>query len=97
MKIFDGIFQIIMSPYCGEILCENQIKKMSTTFDDHAILCHVVVPYREEALEPGASVMGAKALCIPFKQPKELSSDASCVCRGCGNKAKYYALLGCSY
>ena len=53
--------------------------------------------YREEALEPGAPAMGAKALCIPFKQPKELSSDAGCVCRGCGNKAKYYTLFGRSY
>ena len=86
-----------MSPYCGEILFENQIKKMSTRFDDHVTLCHVVVPYREEALEPGAPVIGAKALCIPFKQPKELSSDASYVCRGCGNKAKYYTLFGRSY
>ena len=86
-----------MSPYCGEILCEDQIKKMSTRFDDHVTLCHVVVPYREEALEPGAPAMGAKALCIPFKQPKELSSDAGCVRRGCGNKAKYYTLFGRSY
>ena len=38
-------FQIIMSPYCGEISCEDQIKKMSTRFDDHVTLCHVVVPY----------------------------------------------------
>ncbi|XP_019860270.1 PREDICTED: bifunctional glutamate/proline--tRNA ligase-like [Amphimedon queenslandica] len=73
---------IIMSPYCGEVSCEDQIKKMST---------------REEAIEPGAPAMGAKALCIPFKQPKELSSDAGCVRRRCDNKAKYYTLFRRSY
>ena len=61
-----------MSPYCGEISCEDQMKKMSTRFDDHVTLCQSPL-YREEALEPGAPAMGAKALCIPFKQPKELS------------------------
>ena len=30
----------------------------------------------------GAPAMGAKALCIPFKQLEELFSDAGCVGRG---------------
>ena len=49
---------------------------MSARFDGH-----VTFAYREEGLEPGAPAMGAKALCIPFKQPKELSiSDAARLC-----------------
>ena len=30
-------------------------------------------------------LIGAKAHCIPFKQPEELSSDAGCICRGWDN------------
>ena len=55
----------------------------------------MVIPYRE-AVEQ-VHVMGAKAHCIPFKQPEELSSGAGCVCRGWGNKPKYCTqLCGCS-
>lgn len=46
---------ILLSPFCGEIACEDEIKKAST---------------RDDA-EAGAAQMGAKTLCIPLEQPKE--------------------------
>ncbi|CAJ0592780.1 unnamed protein product [Cylicocyclus nassatus] len=46
---------IVLSPFCGEIACEDEIKK-ATTRDD---------------AEAGAAQMGAKTLCIPLEQPKE--------------------------
>ena len=41
--------------------------------------------------------MGAKSLCIPFSQPKELAPATKCVREGCGNIAKNYTLFGRSY
>ncbi|VDO65169.1 unnamed protein product [Heligmosomoides polygyrus] len=46
---------ILLSPFCGEIACEDEIKKASA---------------REDA-DVGAAQMGAKTLCIPLEQPKE--------------------------
>ncbi|XP_046652863.1 bifunctional glutamate/proline--tRNA ligase-like isoform X1 [Daphnia pulicaria] len=73
---------IILSPFCGEGSCEEKIKKEST---------------RDDGADPGAPAMGAKSLCIPFKQPAELKVDAKCVYPGCSNKPKYYCLFGRSY
>lgn len=73
---------IILSPFCGEISCEEKIKKEST---------------RDDGAEPGAPAMGAKSLCIPFQQPAELNSNATCIYPGCPNKPKYYCLFGRSY
>uniref|UniRef100_A0A0K0DCT0 proline--tRNA ligase n=1 Tax=Angiostrongylus cantonensis TaxID=6313 RepID=A0A0K0DCT0_ANGCA len=50
---------ILLSPFCGEIACEDEIKKASTS---------------EEA-DGGVSLMGAKTLCIPLEQPKETLPD----------------------
>lgn len=44
---------ILLVPFCGRIECEDAIKKDSA---------------REESIEPGASAMGAKSLCIPLEQ-----------------------------
>jgi len=41
--------------------------------------------------------MGAKALCIPFEQPKKLTPGLKCVRPDCPNKAKFYTLFGRSY
>jgi bifunctional glutamyl/prolyl-tRNA synthetase len=73
---------IIMAPFCGEVSCEDLIKKMST---------------RDEPVEPGAPAMGAKSLCIPFTQPKELPSHTKCIRDGCTNEAQWYTLFGRSY
>ncbi|XP_068865599.1 bifunctional glutamate/proline--tRNA ligase isoform X3 [Aphelocoma coerulescens] len=52
-------------PFCGEIECEDWIKKTTA---------------RDQDLEPGAPSMGAKSLCIPFQPLRELQPGARCVC-----------------
>merc|ERR1719193_2511407 len=49
---------LIKAPFCGDIPCEEQIKKESA---------------RDVVVEEGAPAMGAKSLCIPFEQPKRLA------------------------
>jgi bifunctional glutamyl/prolyl-tRNA synthetase len=73
---------IIMAPFCGRIECEETIKKESA---------------RDEPSEPGAPAMGAKSLCIPFKQPKELAANAKCIHPKCSEKPMKYTLFGRSY
>lgn len=72
---------IIMAAFCGKEDCEDEIKKNST---------------REES-EPGAPAMGAKSLCIPFDQPKEITANTKCVNSSCKNKPQFYTLFGRSY
>ncbi|XP_067421040.1 bifunctional glutamate/proline--tRNA ligase isoform X2 [Emydura macquarii macquarii] len=57
--------KIVQIPFCGEIECEDWIKKTTA---------------RDQDLEPGAPSMGAKSLCIPFKPLCELQHGAQCVC-----------------
>ncbi|XP_026538330.1 bifunctional glutamate/proline--tRNA ligase isoform X2 [Notechis scutatus] len=57
--------KIVQIPFCGEIECEDWIKKATA---------------RDQDLEPGAPSMGAKSLCIPFKPLCELQNGARCVC-----------------
>uniref|UniRef100_A0A8C5M6K6 Bifunctional glutamate/proline--tRNA ligase n=1 Tax=Leptobrachium leishanense TaxID=445787 RepID=A0A8C5M6K6_9ANUR len=57
--------KVVQIPFCGEIDCEDWIKKTTA---------------RDQDLEPGAPSMGAKSLCIPFKPLKELKDGAKCVC-----------------
>ncbi|NXC50694.1 SYEP ligase, partial [Penelope pileata] len=57
--------KIVQIPFCGEIECEDWIKKTTA---------------RDQDLEPGAPSMGAKSLCIPFQPLHELQSGAKCVC-----------------
>ncbi len=73
---------IIMAPFCGRVECEENIKKDSA---------------REEPSEPGAPAMGAKSLCIPFRQPKDLQSSTKCIHPKCNQKPKNYTLFGRSY
>jgi len=73
---------IIMTPFCGEKECEEQIKKDSA---------------QGAVVEEGAPAMGAKSLCIPLKQPKKLCCGQRCVLPGCKISAKYYTLFGRSY
>jgi prolyl-tRNA synthetase family I len=48
---------ILLSPFCGSVQCEEQIKQEST---------------REEPADAGQAAMGAKSLCIPLEQPENL-------------------------
>ncbi|XP_044866628.1 bifunctional glutamate/proline--tRNA ligase isoform X3 [Mauremys mutica] len=57
--------KIVQIPFCGEMECEDWIKKTTA---------------RDQDLEPGAPSMGAKSLCIPFKPLCELKHGAKCVC-----------------
>ncbi|KJH51090.1 proline--tRNA ligase [Dictyocaulus viviparus] len=70
---------ILLSPFCGDVACEDEIKKASTREAD-----------------AGAFLMGAKTLCIPLQQPKEMLPD-KCIFPPCKNKAQFYALFGRSY
>ena len=47
--------------------------------------------------QAGSLVMGAKTLCIPFDQPKQLSNASKCINSACGLKPQYYVLFGRSY
>lgn len=53
--------------------------------------------HRDRDLVEGAPSMGAKALCIPFKQPAEITPGTHCIRPDCKNDAKKYTLFGRSY
>lgn len=72
---------IILAPFCGGKECEENIKKDSA---------------QDAVVEEGAPAMGAKSLCIPFDQPKEITNQKCCHPK-CGQAAKYYTLFGRSY
>ncbi|XP_076096577.1 bifunctional glutamate/proline--tRNA ligase-like isoform X2 [Mytilus galloprovincialis] len=74
--------KIIQAPFCGGIPCEEKIKKDSA---------------RDVVVEEGAPAMGAKGLCIPFKQPQKLPSGAKCIHPDCKDKPQFYTLFGRSY
>ncbi|XP_018784652.1 PREDICTED: bifunctional glutamate/proline--tRNA ligase [Bactrocera latifrons] len=73
---------ILLSPFCGEISCEEKIKGDSA---------------RDEEAEPGAPAMGAKSLCIPFEQPAAITASDKCIHPSCVNKPQFYTLFGRSY
>ncbi|KAL7405656.1 hypothetical protein ABVT39_005011 [Epinephelus coioides] len=56
--------KIVQIPFCGEIECEDWIKKTTA---------------KDQDLEPGAPSMGAKSLCIPFSPLKTLQPGQMCV------------------
>lgn len=79
---------INMIPHCLTEECEDQIKKLSarTTTDD-------AIPEDEKAPS-----MGAKSLCIPYRQPTAgLNENTSCLNPGCTHPAKKWCLFGRSY
>lgn len=73
---------IILAPFCGDIPCEDNIKKLSA---------------REAAGEEGGPAMGAKGLCIPFNQPAPIKDTDKCIGPNCTGKPRYYTLFGRSY
>lgn len=74
---------LIMAPFCGDMECEDEIKKNSAKDCLEA--------------EPGAPAMGAKSLCIPFEQPAEIEAGDKCINPGCIRKPSAYTLFGRSY
>ncbi|XP_071491783.1 bifunctional glutamate/proline--tRNA ligase-like [Diadema antillarum] len=74
--------KLIQCPYCGDVSCEDRIKKDSA---------------KDRDVVTGAPSMGAKGLCIPFQQPAEIAPGTACIYPGCKNEAKYYTMFGRSY
>merc|ERR1712034_54087 len=73
---------LLQAPFCGVEDCEDLIKELSKKDTD---------------LEPGAPSMGAKSLCIPFTQPRELKEGEKCIKPGCCKAPKFFTLFGRSY
>ena len=53
--------------------------------------------FRDQDVEPGAPVMGAKSLCIPFDQPDTIKDGQKCIHPACSRKPIRYTLFGRSY
>ncbi|KAL5237027.1 hypothetical protein ACI65C_004437 [Semiaphis heraclei] len=78
--------RLLLIPFCGRSICEDNIKR-DTTLDDGTA-------------EVGASTMGVKSLCVPFEQPKGadmLKSNDQCIHPECGQPAGSFTLFGRSY
>jgi prolyl-tRNA synthetase len=75
---------LVMAPWCTVPACEGNVKERSAR--DHSA----------EPEDEKAPSMGAKSLCIPFKQPKEVAPGTPCFAK-CGKNAVAYALFGRSY
>lgn len=76
---------IIVAPFCGEVECEETIKKNSARDDVQA----------GEAQGPS---MGAKTLCIPFKEShRKMTPTTKCINPSCKKQPQYYTLFGKSY
>jgi len=105
---------IILSPWCEEPACEEDIKARSARQYGPSAGPDVcarstwltaglqprwpLARLRRTTTEPvdeKAPSMGAKTLCIPFKQPDV--DISTCKCIGCGKPAKSFTLFGRSY
>lgn len=75
---------VILSPWCGDGDCEDDIKDSSAKGDTG----------EDEEEDERAPSMGAKSLCIPKEQP-ELKEGQKCV--KCDNKAVTWCMFGRSY
>ncbi|XP_077300381.1 glutamyl-prolyl-tRNA synthetase [Arctopsyche grandis] len=82
--VLDGK-NIILAPYCGNEPCEDAIKKDSARTEVEG-----------EAADGKTPAMGAKALCIPFDQPK-VPLPAKCIHPACSSKPQFFTLFGRSY
>ncbi|XP_038206760.1 bifunctional glutamate/proline--tRNA ligase isoform X3 [Zerene cesonia] len=76
---------ILLAPFCGEISCEDNIKNDSARNED------------DQTTEVKAPSMGAKSLCIPFNQPRDITASDKCIHPACNNKPKFITLFGRSY
>jgi prolyl-tRNA synthetase len=75
---------LILAPWCERVECEEAVKERSARSSDDT--------------DEKAPSMGAKTLCIPFKQPTENPLvPGKTRCFACEFKAKSYTLWGRSY
>lgn len=75
---------VILSPWCGDGDCEDDIKDSSAKKDDG----------EDAEVDEKSPSMGAKSLCIPYEQPK-LEEGQKCV--KCDRPAVTYCMFGRSY
>lgn len=76
---------ILLTPFCGETPCEDNIKNDSARTED------------DQTTEVKGPAMGAKSLCIPFEPPRQLTAEDRCIHPACTNKPKFITLFGRSY
>lgn len=74
---------LLLSPWCEDTKCEESVKERSANSGTNG-----------EEQDEKAPSMGAKTLCIPFKQP-HLAEGTKCF--ACEKKAKSWTLWGRSY
>jgi len=78
-----GKGKLVLSPHCNENNCEEEV---GTKTKEH---------FQNVPDATGSGQTGkAKALCIPFDQPK-MEKDVKCIV--CEKNAKYWILFGRSY
>ncbi|KAJ3016724.1 hypothetical protein HKX48_003891 [Thoreauomyces humboldtii] len=77
---------MVIAPWCERVECEDQVKDRSARNEGE----------EEEEQDEKAPSMGAKTLCIPFKQPDGGVKEGQS-CFACKEKAKSYTLWGRSY
>ncbi|BCS02832.1 proline--tRNA ligase [Aspergillus luchuensis] len=78
---------LCLIPFCLQEDCEDNIKKLSEGTADSST-----------EYDARAPSMGAKSLCIPFKQPSELkNTNTPCLRDGCDRMAEKWCMFGRSY
>lgn len=73
---------LLITPWCDRVSCEESVKDRSARATS------------DEAVDEKAPSMGAKTLCIPFKQPDLTEGQ---VCFACEEKATCWTVWGRSY
>lgn len=74
--------KMILSPFCGAPSCEDAIKDAT----------------RKEGGEGSSgTLMGAKSLCIPLQQPRNIEPSDKCIRPQCNAKPQFFTLFGRSY
>ncbi|OAJ37110.1 hypothetical protein BDV3_000156 [Batrachochytrium dendrobatidis] len=77
---------MVIAPWCEEVACEESVKERSSGSATEG----------DEPMDDKAPSMGAKSLCIPFKQPEGGVKEGA-QCFACEKKAVSYTLWGRSY
>lgn len=78
-----------MAPHCGEMACEEEIKKKSGEVDNNDT---EMLNEQGEKIEKLSGA--AKSLCIPFEQPVGIENHK---CVMCGTAGKEFIMFGRSY
>ncbi|KAI9727867.1 MAG: hypothetical protein M1834_007913 [Cirrosporium novae-zelandiae] len=79
---------VCLVPHCLTEECEDEVKELSA---------RKAAEGHEEPEDAKAPSMGAKSLCIPFKQPEGIQEHTKCINPNCQRKAEKWCLFGRSY